>query len=202
MAAKRGHLAGARGVRVEVALPMNDEQALNRTFEIAVAMVRFAAIGLAILAGGLLALIAAIIGLLSTFIGRFGRALAERLSEAREWAARVAAMIVTGVCVVGLAGGVLAAAYWLWEAYGCVGNGCAGLRVAGGGWTGLLLALNLVGMPVSVGLMGGLNRGAALVLGLFVAGVAALAVYSPTAAIALASAFRLGGSYIVWRSLT
>lgn len=174
---------------------MNDEQVLNRTWGVAVAMLRFALIGLAVLVGGTVALVAAIVGLLSMFIGRFGRGLAERLSEAREWAGRVAGLLVNGLCVVGLAAGLLAGGYWVWEAYGRVGAG-----EGGSGWTGVLLVLNLVGMPAAVALMGGLNRGAALVLGLFVAGVAALAVTSPTAAIVMASAFRLGGSYIVWRS--
>lgn len=168
---------------------MTDEQLLNRTWSIAMAMLRFAAIGLAILIGGTVALLAAAVGLLATFVGRLGRALAERLHEARDWIGRLAGLLVNGLCVIGLAAGLLAGGYWLWRQYG-------------GGWPGLLLALNLVGMPLAVGLMGGLNRGAALLLGLLLASVAALAVASPTAAIILASTFRIGGSYITWRTLT
>lgn len=168
---------------------MNDEQVLNRTWELAMAMLRFAVVGVAILVGGLVALLAAVVGLLATFGGRFGRALAEVLHGAREWAGRLAALLVNALCIVGLAAGLLAGGYWVWRGYG-------------GSWPGVVLALNVVGMPAAVGLMGGLNRGAALLLGLFVAGAAALAVSSPTAAIVLASAFRIGGSYMTWRSLS
>lgn len=169
---------------------MNDEQMVNQVWEVAARMVKFAALGVLILVGGVVALVAAVIGLVSTFGGRFGRAFGERLSEAREWTGRVAALFVTTLCLLAPAGAVGWGVYRIWQTYD------------GESWTWVLLAGNLVIMPMVLALWGGMNRGAGLLVGLLIFGISWLSVSSPAAAIVLASSIRLSGNYILWRQST
>lgn len=168
---------------------MDNMQMVNRTWEIAMQMVKFAALGVAILIGGLVALVAASVGLATTFGGRAARVVGERLSEAREWAERMATNTVTVICVIAPVGGAMWGVYWIWLTYG------------GERWTWALLTANVVFMPICVGLMGGLTRGASLILGVVVFGLSWLSVVSPVAAIVIASVIRLGGNYLLWRTV-
>lgn len=166
---------------------MSDEQVVNRTWEIAAAMVKLAVVGILVLVGGMVALVAAVIGIVTLFFGRVGRALGERIGEAREWAAKMAGVFVSVLCVVGLVGAMGWGVYWIWMVYG------------GEKWTWVLLAANVVVQPLVLSVVGGMNRGAALVLSVVIFAMSWLTVNFPVAAVALAGMMRVGGNYMIWR---